>query len=408
VKQYRKQYIDKYRTIQYLVSKKPVVISSSDELKAIIMSRQNFWVDPSKYIQHIHVEESCLDIAHTREILACAGLPFNIIKDKQEPLGIAGESSSNFTEGKKHLFLCKNRGQFFKPCPGTRVYRCCDYHILNIGMNCPMDCTYCILQAYLNKPWLSHFVNIEDMFLEMDQTLASDPERLLRIGTGEFTDSLALDRLTGLSARLIRYVSGKKQIVLELKTKSACIDNLEGLPHAGRIIVSWSLNAPAIMKKEELRAAPLAQRLAAARKCAKWGYKLAFHFDPIIEHPGWKEGYGDTIDRLFSAVPRDAIAWISLGALRYLPQLKTIGTERFPGSRIFYQEFIEGLDGKSRYFRPHRTEMYKYVYDRLKKKASGDTCIYFCMESDEIWKEVTGYNPEEKGGIPAMLDRAVF
>jgi spore photoproduct lyase len=52
--------------------------------------------------------------------------------------------------------------------------------------------------------------------------------------------------------------------------------------------------------------------------------------------------------------------------------------------------------------------MYKYVYDRLKKKASGDTCIYFCMESDEIWKEVTGYNPEEKGGIPAMLDRAVF
>ena len=33
-----------------------------------------------------------------------------------------------------------------------------------------------------------------------------------------------------------------------------------------------------------------------------------------------------------------------MGALRYLPSLKTIGTERFPGSRIFYQEFIEGLE----------------------------------------------------------------
>jgi spore photoproduct lyase len=391
-----------------LVGKKPVVISSLDELKTFNMSRQNRWVDPSKYIQHIHVEESCLDIPYTGEILKRSGLPYDVIRNEQKRFGIAEEFSGNFTEGKKHLLLCRNRGQFFKPCPGTRVYRCCDYHILNIGTNCPMDCTYCILQAYLNKPWLSHFVNIEDMFLEMDQTLESDPARLFRIGTGEFTDSLALDRLTGLSERLIQYVSGKKQIALELKTKSGCIDNLEGLPHAGRVIVSWSLNAPAIMKKEELRAASLEQRLAAARRCAEWGYKLAFHFDPIIEHPGWKEGYSDTIDRLFSTVPRDAIVWISMGALRYLPQLKTIGTERFPGSRIFYQEFIEGLDGKARYFRTHRTGLYTYIYDRLKNRVSNDTCIYFCMESDEIWKEVAGFTPEEKGGIPSMLDRAVF
>jgi spore photoproduct lyase len=372
------------------------------------MSKKNLWVDPSKYVQHIHVEACCQDIQYTREILERSRLPFDIVDDNQDPDIAKGGSQDNFTEGKRHLFLCRNRGQFFKPCPGTRVYRCCDYHILNIGMNCPMDCVYCILQAYLNKPWLSHFVNIDDMYPEMDQILKSDPQRLFRIGTGEFTDSLALDRLTHLSARLIHYVSAKKQIVLELKTKSACIDNLKGLPHAGRIVVSWSLNAPAIMEKEELRTAPLGQRLAAAKKCAEWGYKLAFHFDPIIEHPGWKEGYSDTIDRLFSSVPRDAITWISMGTLRYLPCLKTIGTERFPGSRIFYQEFVEGLDGKARYFRTQRTEMYKYVYDRLKKRASGNTCIYFCMESDEIWKEVTGYIPEEKGGIPAMLDRVVF
>ncbi len=36
------------------------------------------------------------------------------------------------------------------------------------------------------------------------------------------------------------------------------------------------------------------------------------------------------------------------------------------------------------------------------------TCVYFCMESDEIWNDVFGFTPEEKGGLPAMLDRAVF
>jgi spore photoproduct lyase len=372
------------------------------------MPRQSLYFDPSTYIKYIHVEESCMELPYTREVLKRSGLPFTLIGEKEEPIVPGGNYSGNFTEGKRHLFLCKNRGQFFKPCPGTSTYRCCDYQILNIGMNCPMDCVYCILQAYLNKPWLSHFVNIEDMFLEMDQVLASGPERLLRIGTGEFTDSLALDGLTRLSPRLIEYVSQKKQVVLELKTKSACIDNLRGLNHDGRVIVSWSLNAPAIMEKEELRTATLKQRLAAAMKCAEWGYKLAFHFDPIIEHPGWKEGYSATIDSLFSVIPPDAIVWISLGALRYLPQLKTIGTERFPGSRIFYQEFIEGLDGKARYFRSHRAGLYAYVYQRLKKLASHTTCIYFCMESDEIWKEVAGYIPDEQGGIPAMLDRAVF
>ena len=79
---------------------------------------------------------------------------------------------------------------------------------------------------------------------------------------------------------------------------------------------------------------------------------------------------------------------------------------RFPKSRFFYEEFIVGLDGKYRYFRSHRTEMYKHIYKELRKYASDKTCIYMCMESDEIWGEVFGYVPEDKGGLPSMLDKA--
>ncbi len=378
-----------------------------DKMENTFSRHNNSWMDPSRYVRFVHVEESCMDLPYTREILERCGLPYDIVPDKNELL-VPGDFPENLTDGKKHLYLCRNRGKFFKPCPGTGEYRCCGYSILNIGMNCPMDCVYCILQAYLNRPWLSQFVNIEDMFMELDQVLHSDPQTFYRIGTGEFTDSLALDRLTGLSTKLINYFSQKKQVVLELKTKSAFVDNLKGQRHGGRIIVAWSMNAPVITKKEEVRSASLKARLTAAKQCADWGYKLAFHFDPIIDYPGWKDGYDQTIDFLYTEVPRDAIVWISLGALRYLPQLKGIGTQRFPGSRIFYQEFVEGLDGKARYFRYRRTELYKHIYDRLKSYASQDTCIYFCMESDEIWREVTGFTPDEKGGVAAMLDRAAF
>jgi len=120
------------------------------------------------------------------------------------------------------------------------------------------------------------------------------------------------------------------------------------------------------------------------------------------------EGYAETIKRLYEEVPAESIVWISLGALRFIPNLKEIGIQRFPHSNIYYQEFIEGLDNKSRYFRPNRVKMYQFIYNCLKEKAAEETCIYFCMESDEIWQEVMGFIPAEKGGIPLMLDRAVM
>ena len=362
--------------------------------------------DPSRYITHLHVTRECRNNDYAREIIERCGLPVTVLKDREQP-EIFGQYPDNLTRGKHHLLLDRNRGRFFKPCPATREYTCCEYQVLNIGMGCPMDCVYCILQAYLNNPWISFFVNIEDLFVELDQAFSEQPDTFFRIGTGEFTDSLALDSLTRLSPRLVNYMRDKQQAVLELKSKSVVIDNLEGLDHGGRTVVAWSLNSPEVMEQEEIRTASFAERLAAAVRCADWGYRLAFHFDPIIWHDGWQEGYRATIRTLFATVPAEQIAWISLGALRYLPSLKAIAGRRFPSSTFFYEEFIDGLDGKARYFRSQRVEMYKVFADELAKYAAPSTCIYFCMESDTVWQEVFGFIPEEKGGLRAMLDRSV-
>jgi len=362
--------------------------------------------DPARFVTRLHVAEDCLALPYTQEIVARAKLPVTVVGERATP-EIEGDYPHNLSAGKHHLLLCRNRGAFFKPCPGTREYRCCNYQVLNIGMNCPMDCVYCILQAYLNNPWLSFFVNIEDLFAELDAALAAEPERFFRIGTGEFTDSLALDSLTHLSPRLVTYMARHTNAILELKSKSVSIANLKGLAHRGRTVVAWSLNSPPIMAREEIRTATLEERLQAAVQCAEWGYKLAFHFDPIILHEGWQEGYRQTIRRLFATVPAAAIVWISMGALRYLPPLKRIAAERFPASRFFYQEFIDGLDGKRRYCRPQRVGMYQVILDELRRFADPRTCIYFCMENDTIWRQVFGFAPEEQGGLPAMLDRAV-
>lgn len=372
------------------------------------MTALRSWRDPSRYVRQILVEESCLDLPYTQEILGRCDLPWSIVPTGEQPNIGCGVLADDLGRGKQHLFLTHHKGRFFKACPGTRQYRCCEYHVVNTGMNCPIDCGYCILQAYLNNPYLSFFVNVDAMVADIAAGLDEHPEGRFRVGTGEFADSLAIDRLTGLSRILVPFFARQTNAVLELKTKSAMIDNLVDLDHQGRTVVAWSLNSTRIMATEEHRAASLTERLAAARQCVAWGYKVAFHFDPLIFHPGWQQAYDETIEALFREVPATAIAWISLGALRFLPKLKEIATYRFPGSQIYHQEFVDGLDGKSRYFRFHRLELYRHIYHSLQKHADDGTCIYFCMESDEIWQDVMGFVPADKGGIAKMLDDAVF
>lgn len=362
--------------------------------------------DPSRFIKEIAVEESCVDLEYTKEILTRAQLPWRVVEDRARPLGREDDFAQHLTYGKQLLFLSRNRGIFFKPCPGTKEYRCCDYQVISSGTNCPMDCTYCILQAYLNTPWINHYVNIYGMLSELSEAFARESDSFFRVGTGEFTDSLALDRLTNLSSILVPVFAKQQNAVLELKTKSAVIDNLQQLEHGGKTIVAFSLNSRQMMATQELRAATLKQRLNAARRCAEWGYLLAFHFDPIICHHNWQNEYLATIEELFSTVPAEKIVWISLGALRYLPGLKNIAAQRFSESAIFSDDFITGLDGKMRYFRPQRVKMYKPLYEAMKIRADSRTCIYFCMESDEIWREVMGFAPSEHHGLKTMLDTA--
>jgi len=356
------------------------------------------------------VDEAVLDLPRTRSIMECCpDAAVRVIEANSKIMKSPGGSNTfgaNLTRGKQTLYLTRNLGLFYKPCPATREYRCCDYRVLNIGMNCPMECVYCILQAYLNSPWLSFFVNIDDLWAELTEVLDNEPDIMHRIGTGEFTDSLVLDHLTGLSSDLVEFMTARGNAVLELKTKTANIENLRNLAHGGKTITAWSLNSAAIMNREEHKTATLQERLAAAATCVDWGYRLAFHFDPLIHHDNWRSGYRETIRQLFAAVPAERIAWISLGALRFLPSLKPIATSRFPGSRFFHDEFVPGLDQKYRYFRDQRVEMYRFVHQELRKQAAPSTCIYLCMESDEIWREVFGFTPEEQGGLPAMLDRA--
>jgi DNA repair photolyase len=305
---------------------------------------------------------------------------------------------------KETVRLLPFAGEFLKPCPGTRSYLCCGYQILNIGTNCPLDCSYCILQAYFNQPSLRVFANLQEKLESVSRFIGERSHTIFRIGTGEFTDSLALDPVVQWSAFLPAFVERHKNAVLEFKTKTTRIQGLLSCENRDRVVVSWSLNSPYVVSREEHGAPSISMRLKAAAKCQEEGFALAFHFDPMIEHKGWRESYRKTVELLDKYIKPKRIAWISMGCLRFMPLLKPIIRKRHPRSCVLQGEFVAGMDGKMRYFKPVRIEMYRFMRSLL-SEWHRDAGLYLCMESQDVWEESMGWSPGDSEELATFLDQ---
>lgn len=356
-------------------------------------------------ISTLFIDKQVVDHPATQSIRQRLNVPSEIVTSAKQVYAVVSAAADPVKRGKEILYLTRNRGAFLKKCPGTSHYICCGYQILHIGTFCHMECTYCVLQTYFHPPVLQYFVNHEDLMIELDTILSQ--KKILRIGTGEFTDSLIWESWTDLSGMLVRRFATQNHAVLELKTKTTAIKQLKDLTHHRKTIVAWSLNTNPIIRQEEHATATLASRLKAAARCAAWGYPLAFHFDPLIIYSGCEEDYCQVIEELFSHVAADNIVWISLGTLRFPPSLKTVIQKRFPDSKIIYEEFITGPDGKMRYFKPLRINLYRKIITCIRKHAP-NTLIYLCMEDKEVWEKSLEVIPDGFGGLHKMLDRSAI
>jgi len=355
-------------------------------------------------ISNLYIDKSVLNSTVVEEIRSRFDIPAITVESIDQVYKKILKSDKPVELGKRTLILSKNRGAFVRNCPGTESYTCCNYLILHVGTFCPMDCSYCILQSYFHPPVLQYFVNHEDISHSLLPVFKKN--KVVRIGTGEYTDSLIWEMIdTDAAKRLINIFAEQSCAVLELKTKTININNLLNLSHNRKTVISWSLNTPKIIKSEERGTASLNSRLKAAAKCAAAGYPLGFHLDPLVIYPGCEMDYQKVINQLFSVISPENIVWLSLGTFRFMPSLKDFVETRFKDSRIIYGEFIRGLDGKMRYFKPLRIKLYQQIVSYIQSIAP-DVVVYFCMEDDEVWKKTLGFTPDEKGGLPNILDKS--
>ena len=297
-------------------------------------------------------------------------------------------SIDNYNKRRDNLFITRERYDFCKSCPCSKGVVSCNYFIFNLGFGCIYDCSYCYLQHYTDQPGIVLPANLGDFLRGFEPFWKKCQVKNMRIGTGEFTDSLALDDITEYSRELVPFFS-KFPVYFELKTKSNKIKNLLKVKSVPGVVISWSINPERVVREEEYYTAGLEERLAAACECSDAGYSIGFHFDPIIAVEDWREEYQKLVEQLFAVMKSREITWISLGTLRFNRRLKPIAETRFPQSEIFLGPLFVQTDGKMRYPQELRIDIYQNIVKWI-RKYNKKVWLYLCMESREVWEKVFG------------------
>jgi len=335
----------------------------------------------------IHVERGALDSFWAKELIR-RGIEFKVVDDVGEVPDKKGE-----------IFLRFKRDNYCRPCPGTKIYRCCDYYTTDVMEGCPFDCSYCILQVYLPHKRIEVSADTAAVELSIRSLIKQGKKR--RLGTGELSDSLALDNIFPFTKVITPLVNDQDCVQFEFKTKSANIDNLLNI-NPRNIVVAWSLNPQSLADTEENGTADIKDRLLAAKTCADAGYRLAFHFDPVIYTNDYKDEYGSLFDKLFNAIPEKSVEYISISTFRGPTALLDKMRERHTVSDLLKGDMILGLDGKYRYFKPLRIEMLKFMTAQVYRHWE-NIFVYYCMEDQSIWRKIMGNDPGSRESFESLF-----
>lgn len=321
----------------------------------------------------IYVDEAVAELALTRKILAkFSDVKAEFIgnpKELKKPLEMTG--------AKKSLVLARMKADPLKEFRAMSESSKRPYYALNLISNCHLECTYCILQSYLaNNPVITIYTNIDEILSRLEEQLTRiEPGAV--IGSGKIADSLALEDISEHHSKLIPFFATQGKVTLELKTKSDKVDSLLHLPHKGQTVLSWSMNPPQIIEREELKTASFTERLNAAQRATAAGYRVAFHFDPMIYHEGWKENYASAAHEILSRIPIERIAWMSAGTLRFPFKQSRIMKKRFPKNESIHQNLISTSQTFIHYPDALRHEMQSFLENLL---ASQVPTFYRCMD----------------------------
>ncbi|MGF6905651.1 SPL family radical SAM protein [Fusobacterium sp. PH5-44] len=298
----------------------------------------------SNKFSHIYVEKNAMNYDVTKEILK---------KLNTSKIVEIGNYNSIFSNKNQVFTLQKNAPKLIlavKKGPsmlyhGAKVchsFNNDNFYYVTLVQNCIFDCEYCYLQGVYSSGNIVVFVNIEDIFQELDEKLK---KQSIYLCISYDTDLLGIDFVTNYISKWYEYAKCHPNIKIELRTKSSNVNFfIEKKPNKN-FILAWTLSPDNFVKKYEKKTALLENRLKSIAKMQELEYTVRICFDPIIYIENFFYEYTQLVKETFSVIDSNKLLDVSIGTFRISKEyLKRMRQNRPDSALIHYAyECIDGV-----------------------------------------------------------------
>ena len=264
----------------------------------------------------------------------------------------------------KALILAEKKGTLLYPgAPVCQDFGNHHFYYASNVMNCIYDCEYCYLKGMYPSDHMVVFLNLGDYFRETEELLKKHPVYLC---ISYDTDLLAIEKWTGLLEKWCDFAAGKKDLTIEIRTKSANTAFFEKAEPMENVIFAFTLSPDPVIEAFEHFTPSLHSRLSAIKRAMEKGFPVRLCFDPMLYCEDWKKTYGEMLDFVMEEIDPSEIRDISVGTFRLSQGYLSTMRKKAPESALIQYPY-ENTKGVYGYEKPLSEEMTEYLVSKIHK-----------------------------------------
>ncbi|WP_339004927.1 spore photoproduct lyase [Fusobacterium polymorphum] len=332
------------------------------ERKALNNKNSNLF---NNRFSHIYVEKKILNNKNTLEILSKFKDAKIIEIDNYKEVFSSNNQDFHLQKLGQKLILASNKpNMIYEGAVVCESFENDNFYYTSSIINCIYDCEYCYLQGVYSSGNIVIFVDIENVFEEVEELY--NKLKTLYLCVSYDTDLLAIESICGFSEKWYYFIENKKDLKIELRTKSGNIDKFLNLKPLDNFIIAFTLSPENIALRNEKYTASFKNRVRAIKELQEKGWKVRICIDPLIYSDNFEKNYSQMIEYLFNEIDKEKVIDISIGVFRISKEYLKKMRNQNQNSEILYYPF-ECIDGVYTYSDKTKSYMINFIKEQFLK-----------------------------------------
>ena len=314
---------------------------------------------------HIYVEKKILNNKNTLEILSkFKDVKIIEIENYKEVFSSNNQDFHLQKLGQKLILASNKANMIYEGAVVCESFENDNFYYTSSIINCVYDCEYCYLQGVYSSGNIVIFVDIEKVFEEVEELY--NKLKTLYLCISYDTDLLAIENICGFSEKWYYFIEDKKDLKIELRTKSGNIDKFLNLKPLDNFIIAFTLSPENIALRNEKYTASFKNRVKAIKELQEKRWKVRICIDPLIYSDNFEKNYSQMIEYLFNEIDKEKVIDVSIGVFRISKEYLKKMRNQNQNSEILYYPF-ECIDGVYTYSDKTKSYMRNFIKEQFLK-----------------------------------------